>query len=85
MKQRLADAVGCKPRWVIQFPEKVIVASLSRKQAPLSCKISPAFLDDGFQRIVFLPKERLDPAVQAISLGFVAFRRRVQLIARGNS
>jgi hypothetical protein len=59
MKQRLADAVGCNPRWFIQFLEKVIVALLSRERAPLPCEISPAFLDDGVQRIVFLPKERL--------------------------
>ena len=85
MKQRLADAIGCNPRWFIQFLEKVVVASLSRERAPLSCEISSAFLNGSFKRIVFLPEECLNPEVQAISFGFVIFRRRVQLIARGNS
>lgn len=85
MKQRLANAVGCNPRWFIQFLEEVVVALLSRERALLPCEISLAFLNDGFKRIVFLPEECLNPEVQAISFGFVVFRRRVQLIARGDS
>jgi hypothetical protein len=46
--------------------------------------MNPAFLDNSLQRIVLLPKECLNPIVKEFTGRFVAFRRRVERIARAN-
>lgn len=78
MKQRLADTVGYDPFRITQFIEEVIGTFLSRVRALLPCEISPALPDGSVQRLAFLPKECLNPVVEEISLGLVAFRRRVE-------